>query len=143
MAIPGLSSQPFFTEKNRAFWTLQSAGWSFFLLLRMASGVGNGMNLSFVIPVLASAAAGYSITLVMAAAFRWLISRRPIVTWTGSVVVVVVAVAINSAIDAWMFNMMGRAGAPAPGRRRSSCVLPATSRPSSASRSDPTWGTSP
>ena len=115
MAIPGLSSQPFFTEKNRAFWTLQSAGWSFFLLLRMASGVGNGMNLSFVIPVLASAAAGYSITLVMAAAFRWLISRRPIVTWTGSVVVVVVAVAINSAIDAWMFNMMGRAGAPFDG----------------------------
>ena len=115
MAIPGLSSQPFFTEKNRAFWTLQSAGWSFFLLLRMASGVGNGMNLSFVIPVLASAAAGYSITLVMAAAFRWLISRKPIITWTGSVIVVVVAVAINSAIDAWMFNMMGRAGAPFDG----------------------------
>jgi LytS/YehU family sensor histidine kinase len=112
MAIPGLSSQPFFTDKNRAFWALQSAGWSFYLLLRIASGVGNGVKLSFVIPVLVSAAAGYSITLVMGSAFRWLIKQRPIVTWTGSVITAVVAVALYSAIDAWMFNMLDREGAP-------------------------------
>ena len=111
MAMLGLRSQPFFDDKNRAFWTLQSVGWTFYLMLRMASGVGNGMNLSFVIPVLVSAAAGYSITLVLGALFRWLISRQPIVTWTGSVIAVVIAVAGYSAIDAWMFNMMDRESA--------------------------------
>ena len=111
MEIPGLKSQPFFDDKNRAFWTLQSAGWTFYLMLRMASGVGNGMSLSFVIPVLVSAAAGYSITLVMGATFRWLLNRKPFVTWGGSVITVAIAVAAYSAIDAWMFNMMDREGA--------------------------------
>jgi LytS/YehU family sensor histidine kinase len=111
MAIPVLSSLPFFTDKNRAFWTLQSAGWTFYMMLRMASGVGNGMSLSFVIPVLVSAAAGYSVTLVMGAAYRWLISRRPLVTWGGSLITAAIAVAAYSAIDAWMFNMMNREGA--------------------------------
>ena len=111
MEIPGLKSQPFFDDKNRAFWTLQSAGWTFYLMLRMASGVGNGMSLSFVIPVLVSAAAGYSITLVMGATFRWLLNRKPFVTWGGSVITVAIAVAAYSAIDAWMFNMIDREGA--------------------------------
>jgi LytS/YehU family sensor histidine kinase len=111
MEIPGLRSQPFFDDKNRAFWMLQSAGWTFYLMLRMASGVGNGVSLSFIIPVLVSAAAGYSITLVMGAIFRSLINRKPIATWGGSVIVVMAAVAAYSAIDAWMFNMMNREGA--------------------------------
>ena len=111
MDIPVLGSQPFFDDKNRAFWILQSAGWTFYLMLRMASGVGNGVSLSFIIPVLVSAAAGYSITLVMGAIFRWLLQRKPVVTWGGSVIIVMAAVAAYSAIDAWMFNMMNRAGA--------------------------------
>lgn len=111
MEIPGLRSQPFFEDKNRAFWMLQSVGWTFYLMLRIASGVGNGVSLSFIIPVLVSAAAGYSITLVMGAIFRSLINRKPLVTWGGSVIIVMAAVAAYSAIDAWMFNMMNRAGA--------------------------------
>ncbi len=111
MEIPGLRSQPFFEDKNRAFWLLQSAGWTFYLMLRMASGVGNGVSLSFLIPVLVSAATGYSITLVMGAIFRSLINRGPIVTWGGSLIIVMIAVAAYSAIDAWMFNMMNREGA--------------------------------
>ncbi len=111
MALPGLNRQPFFRDKNRAFWTLQSVGWTFYLLLRLASGVGNGMSMSFVVPVLISAAAGYSITLVMGAAYRWLITKRPVVTWTGSVIVVMVAVILYSAIDAWSFNMLERKSA--------------------------------
>jgi signal transduction histidine kinase len=110
MHIPGFSSQPFFDDKNRAFWTLQTAGWAFYLMLRMASGVGNGMTASFLIPLLVSVAAGYSITLVLSAIFRWLISRRPIMTWTGAVVAVAISVAAYSAIDAWVFNMMDRDG---------------------------------
>ncbi len=110
MHLPGFSSKPFFDDKNRAFWTLQSAGWTFYLMLRMASGVGNGMTAAFLIPLIVSVAAGYSITLVMSAIFRWLISRRPIVTWTGAVIAVAISVAAYSAIDAWVFNMMDRDG---------------------------------
>ncbi len=111
MDIAGITRQPFFDDKNRAFWTLQTAGWTFYLMLRMASGVGNGMTLSFAIPVLVSAAAGYSITLVMGAIFRWLLTRKPYVTWGGSVATVVVAVIAYATIDAWMYNMMNREGA--------------------------------
>jgi LytS/YehU family sensor histidine kinase len=111
MDIAGLKRQPFFDDKNRAFWTLQSAGWTFYLMLRMASGIGSGMSLSFVVPVLVSTAAGYSITLVMGSVFRFLLQRKPVVTWTGSVLTVMIAVAAYSTIDAWMFNMMDREGA--------------------------------
>ena len=110
MALPGISTQPFFDDKNRAFWTLQTVGWAFYLLLRLASGVGNGMTASFIIPLLVSVATGYSITLVLSASFRWLITRQPIMTWTGAVIVVLLSVAAYSAIDAWVFNMMDRDG---------------------------------
>lgn len=110
MDLPIISNKPFFDDKNRAFWTLQSMGWTFYLLLRIASGVGNGMSAAFVIPLLVSVATGYSITLVLSAAFRWLISRRPIVTWTGAVVAVLVSIIAYSAIDSWVFAMMNRTG---------------------------------
>jgi sensor histidine kinase YesM len=112
MAVTGLRSQPFFDDKNRAFWTLQSAGWSFYLLLRMASGIGNGATLSFIIPVIVSAAAGYSLTLVMGAVYRLLIRRRAVVIWIGSLITVAIAVALYSAIDAWMYAVLDREGAP-------------------------------
>jgi LytS/YehU family sensor histidine kinase len=110
MNIPGFKDRPFFEDKNRAFWRLQTLGWAFYLMLRIASGVGNGMDASFLIPLLVSVATGYSITLVLSAVFRWLIARSPIMTWTGAVIAVIVSVAAFSAIDAWVFNMMDRAG---------------------------------
>ena len=110
MDLPILAKKPFFDDKNRAFWMLQTLGWTFYLMLRMASGIGNGMTASFIIPLLVSVAAGYSITLVLSAMFRWLISKTPIVTWTGAVIAVAVSVGAYSAIDAWVFNMMDREG---------------------------------
>jgi LytS/YehU family sensor histidine kinase len=106
MAISGLRSQPFFNDKNRAFWILQTTGWTFFLMLRIASGIGNGFGATFLITALTSAATGYSLTLVMGALFRWLIVKRPLLTWTGTVLVVLIAVIIYSAIDAWVFALV-------------------------------------
>ncbi len=111
MDIPGLRSQPFFNDKNRAFWMLQALGWSFYLILRIVSGAGAGMSVAFVIPLMVSTATGYSITLVMGGIYRWLISRAPIVTWSLSVLTFLVAVALHSIIDAWMFNLLDREGA--------------------------------
>jgi LytS/YehU family sensor histidine kinase len=106
MAIPGMSNRPFFEDKNRAFWVLQSAGWTFYLMLRVASAVGSGMKASFLIPLIVSVATGYSLTLVLSAAFRWLIQRKPIVTWTGAVIANLLSVIIYSSIDAWVYNML-------------------------------------
>ena len=96
----------FFDDKNRAFWMLQSAGWTGYLLLRVASGIANGLGLPFLIQVLVSAATGYSMTLVMAAAYRWFIRKSPLVIWAGTLATVVVAVAAFSVIDAWVFTMV-------------------------------------
>ena len=110
MAIPGLSNQPFFADKSRAFWILQTIGWSFYLMLRLASGIGAGMSLSWVVPLLVSTATGYSLTLIMGGVFRWLINRRPLITWGLSVVAFIVAVLIHSMVDAWVFNLLEREG---------------------------------
>ena len=111
MPVPPPSPATFFSDKNRAFWMLQGAGWTGYLLLRAAQGVANGMTLSFIIPVLVSTATGYSLTLVMAAFFRWFINKRPLILWTGSIGVVVVALGAYSIIDAWVFSIINRGGA--------------------------------
>jgi two-component system LytT family sensor kinase len=111
MAITRQLKKPFFDDKNRAFWTLQTVGWGFYMLLRLASALGNGSEASIAIPHLVNSATGYSITLVMASVFRWLLARRPMITWLGSVATILVALAIFSLIDAWVYKLNGRAGA--------------------------------
>jgi signal transduction histidine kinase len=107
--------QIFFDDKNSAFWMLQGGGWTGYLLLRAAQGVANGMNISFFVPVLVSAATGYSLTLVMAAIFRTLITRPPLTIWTGTLATVIGAVAAFSVIDAWVFSMINPGSAPFEG----------------------------
>jgi LytS/YehU family sensor histidine kinase len=111
MEIPGLRNRPFFEDKTRAFWILQALGWTFYLLLRIAGGVGSGVSTTFIVPLLVTTATGYSITLIMGGIFRWLISRKPVVTWSLSVVCFAMAVTVHSMVDAWVFNLLDREGA--------------------------------
>lgn len=96
-----LHGRPFFEDKNRAFWTLQSAGWAGYFVLRTLSGIANAMGWSYVLHTLLLTATGYSITLLMAAAYRRLIQMREIVTWVGSILIVISAAAAFSAIETW------------------------------------------
>lgn len=96
-----LRRQPFFDDKNRAFWILQSVGWAGYFVLRTLSGVANNVGWSFIIHTLLLTAAGYSLTLLMAAIYRRLIKSKPIVTWPGTVLIVLVASAGFSAIETW------------------------------------------
>jgi signal transduction histidine kinase len=105
MAIPGLRSQPFFDDKNRAFWTLQSMGWTFYLMLRLASAVGSNSGMSELVLAMVSAATGYSVTLLLAPVFRLLIGRTPIITWTSSVIAAAFAVAVYASIDVWLHSL--------------------------------------
>lgn len=94
-----LQQQPFFRDKNRAFWLLQSAGWSGYFILRTLSGIANEMGWSYVLHTALLTATGYSVTLLMAAAFRRLIKQKPAITWIASIFIVMVAAAAFSVIE--------------------------------------------
>ncbi|NNM76112.1 histidine kinase [Sphingomonas sp. ID1715] len=110
MATVALPAKPFFDDKNRAFWNLQTAGWAGYFLLRILSGFANGLTLAFLVPVAVSTATGYSLTLVLGALYRELLRRKPFVTWAGSIGGIVIAAGIYSLIDAWIFNTIQRPG---------------------------------
>jgi len=101
-----ISAQPFFADKNRAFWTLQGLGWTGAFLLRGLSGIANGQPISFLVPVLISTVTGYSLTLLMAVGYRFLLQQRPIVTWTTSIIVAILAGGTSAFIDAWVFTTL-------------------------------------
>ena len=96
-----LRQQPFFDDKNRAFWILQSAGWAGYFLLRTLSGIANQMGWGYILHTALLTAAGYSIPLLMGAMVRRLIRMRPVVTWISSIAIVLLAAAIFSAIETW------------------------------------------
>jgi len=100
--------QPFFEDKNRAFWILQSSGWVGYFFLRTLSNIGNAnewsMELwSYALHNAMLTAAGFSMTLLMASAFRRLIRMKPVYTWVGAIMLVVIAAAGFSAIETWSF----------------------------------------
>jgi LytS/YehU family sensor histidine kinase len=108
MSVTPLQAEPFFADKNRAFWNLQTLGWLGAFLLRASSTVANGQPLSSLVPVLISTVTGYSVTLLMAVIFRLLLRQRPIVTWGVSIIVVFAAAGMCAFIDSWVFSTQNR-----------------------------------
>ena len=94
---------PFFEDKNRAFWYLQSLGWTGYFLLRSLSGFANSMGWMWLVHTALLTATGYSMTLLMGALFRRLIKMR--VLWTAilSLAAVVVASIAFSVIETWSY----------------------------------------
>ncbi|TVV71150.1 sensor histidine kinase [Sphingomonas solaris] len=111
MAMFGKNAKPFFEDKNRAFWLLQSAGWAGYFVLRSLGGLANAMGLLFIVPTALSTATGYSLTLLMAAIFRRLIHRAPLLTWGGSIVILILASGAFSTIEVWSHATFYRPGA--------------------------------
>ncbi|MDQ3143893.1 MAG: histidine kinase [Pseudomonadota bacterium] len=99
---------PFFGDKNRAFWVLQSAGWTGYFILRSLSGIANSMGWMFVIHTLLLTATGYSVTLLMASLYRRLIVMRSLWTVLISLATVVLASAAFSFIETWSFSTFVR-----------------------------------
>ena len=96
--------QPFFEDKNRAFWILQSIGWSGYFILRSLSGFANDMGAMFVVHTLLLTATGYSLTLLMGSLFRRLISMRALLTVILSLVAVGLASTAFSVIETWSYS---------------------------------------
>ena len=94
---------PFFADKNKAFWVLQSTGWIGYFILRSLSGIANSMGAMFVVHTLLLTATGYSLTLLMASLYRRLITMRALLTAVLSLIVVVLASFAFSFIETWSF----------------------------------------
>jgi sensor histidine kinase YesM len=118
-----LQQQPFFEDKNRAFWILQSAGWAGYFFLRTLSGIANAMGFTWVLHTALLTATGYSITLLMGAIFRRLIRMRPILTWVLTILIVMVASAGFSAIETWSYATFLRPGSRPEGLQFLSSIL--------------------
>src|SRR3546814_13953124 len=80
----GLQQQPFFADKNRAFWTLQSAGWAGYFILRSLSGIANAFGFTFIVPPTLLTATCYSTPLLLPAPFRRPLQMPPLHTWDNS-----------------------------------------------------------
>ena len=93
--------RPFFEDKNRAFWILQTAGWTGYFILRALSGFANSMGAILIVHIAILTATGYSLTLLIASLFRRLIAMRPIFTLILSLAVVALASVIFSIIETW------------------------------------------
>jgi two-component system LytT family sensor kinase len=93
--------QPFFDDKNRAFWILQTIGWTGYFLLRTLSGFANSMGWMWLVHTLLLTATGYSLTLLMASLNRRLIKMKPLWTVVLSLATVILASSAFSVIETW------------------------------------------
>jgi signal transduction histidine kinase len=91
----------FFADKNRAFWILQIGGWTGYFLLRSLGGLANRMGISFILPTILVTITGFSITLLMAWAYRGIIRMKPFWVWSLSFLILVSASTLFSVIEVW------------------------------------------
>lgn len=94
-------NRPFFEDKNRAFWILQSIGWGGYFFLRTLSGFANNLGWMLLVHTLLLTATGYSLTLLMGSLFRRLIKMTPIWTLVLSFAAVILASVTFSIIETW------------------------------------------
>lgn len=106
MAVIELNSEPFFSNKNRAFWNLQSAGWAGALAFRTATAIANEQPLVSFLLLIISAVTGYSITLILSVIYSLVIDKKPLITWGTTTLVVIVASIIYSYIDVWSLQTL-------------------------------------
>ena len=108
----GLFARPFFEDKSRAFWLLQAAGWSGYLLLRTVSTLSNGFSLQTIVPIIIESIVGYCITLLLSTLYGL---YRTLGRLTGvilSVLTLGAATFLYSLLDAFSFGFIKNA---APG----------------------------
>lgn len=105
MSVLPIQPIPFFANKDKAFWRLQTVGWAGAMLLRTMSAIANNQPLSSLVLVLIATITGFSISLVLSVVYRTLIVKRPIVTWGVTALVLPFAVGLHAFIDAWVISL--------------------------------------
>ncbi|MCJ2188586.1 sensor histidine kinase [Novosphingobium beihaiensis] len=105
MSVLPIQPIPFFADKDKAFWRLQTAGWAGAMMLRTMSLIANNQPLTSLVLVLIATITGFSISLVLSVIYRALITRRAIVTWGLTALILPFAVALHAFIDAWVWSL--------------------------------------
>ena len=108
---PPISVRPFFEDKARAFWFLQAAGWSGYLILRSVSTLSSGFSLQLIVPIIIESIVGYCLTLLLSALYGW---YRRVGRIAGVILTVLTlgsATFFYSLLDAFSFGFI-KNGAP-------------------------------
>jgi signal transduction histidine kinase len=105
MSVLPIQPIPFFANKDKAFWRLQFVGWGGAMLLRAMSTIANAQPLSYLVLVLIATVTGFSISLVLSVVYRALITRRALVTWGLTAMILPFAVGLHAFIDAWVISL--------------------------------------
>ncbi|GGC04088.1 hypothetical protein GCM10011494_23170 [Novosphingobium endophyticum] len=105
MSVLQIQPIPFFADKDKAFWRLQIVGWAGAMLLRTMSAIANNQPLSNLVLVVIATITGFSISLVLSVVYRTLITKRPIVTWGVTALILPLAVGLHAFIDAWVISL--------------------------------------
>ena len=121
MAVLPFRPTPFFANKNQAFWRLQALGWGGAMLLRAVSSLANDQPLSFLVLVFIATITGFSISLILAVLYRYLITKRPLVTWGFTTLVAPFAVGLYAFIDT--FGIIHATTGGGPGQATSTLVF--------------------
>ena len=108
LPLPSRTPQPFFEDKVRAFWTLQTLGWAGWFILRGVSGIANKQDLFFLAPLLVSGITGFSLTTALSVIFRSLMQQRALIMWPLALLSVLLATMLYSFIDASMVAIQPR-----------------------------------
>jgi sensor histidine kinase YesM len=105
-SLPAIFSRPFFEDKGRAFWRLQAAGWTGYLILRSVSTFSNGLEFSAVVPVIIESIVGYCITLLLSTLYQYY--RRLSRLWGVILTILTLAAAtlLYSVLDAFSFSFL-------------------------------------
>ena len=106
MKQPGLLSRPFFEDKGRAFWMLQAAGWSGYLLLRTVSSISNELSVDRIVTPIIESIVGYCLTLLLSTLYGY---YRRLPRITGILLTLgtlALATVIYAVLDAFTFSFL-------------------------------------
>ncbi|MGY2734967.1 sensor histidine kinase [Sphingomonas sp. UYP23] len=103
---PAIFSRPFFEDKGRAFWTLQAAGWTGYLILRGVSSVSNAADVSVVVPVVIESIVGYSITLLLATVYNYYRRQPRFAMAILTIITLAAATLLYAVLDAFSFSFI-------------------------------------
>ncbi|WP_010160392.1 MULTISPECIES: sensor histidine kinase [unclassified Sphingomonas] len=103
---PTVFSRPFFEDKSRAFWTLQAAGWTGYLILRGVSSVSNASEVSVIIPVVIESIVGYSITLLLSTLYQMYRRQPRLAMALLTIATLAVATLLYAVLDAFSFSFI-------------------------------------
>ncbi|WP_109808604.1 sensor histidine kinase [Sphingosinithalassobacter portus] len=104
---PAIFSRPFFEDKSRAFWRLQAAGWTGYLLLRIVSNISNqGIAIEGVIRVTIESIIGYCITLLLSTLYGYFRRIPRISGILLSIAALIVATILYAALNAFTLSVI-------------------------------------